>query len=488
MQPPEEVNAQVYQAFLQTIGKLAEREIFEFQCEAGAANFMLRLPGLLRKGLAYTEQTALQEVQSLVDSDFVFRRFAWHTPYLIDKLETGQENWRDAVVRLRLMELLLETLSGKPEFEDSWRLLLRQRFCFLAWLTLLVPERQPTAGKQPAENRQAQEGWNELLEYEPRLHQKVRQAQKAWARELIENGDETELLLQRLNREMELEARNLLLGPDETLWTFCRDYPKDCWFSDYILRKWFLPRYDLVTTTKVVRGLLLGWWLTPARAVFDPSGLLPWILTFVGAVVVFISLLLYVRLGEESAVWVRWFVFGGELIGFVPFVGLIGVRSTRAALYPLALRLPAGALVGLVTLTGLVDSLTEFEFVSFNQPWPTRLMIAAALGGAGLYLLAEARSRLADWQLVCRRALGLWAYGWAQAVWLTTAVAWLLTKPAGLMGPTGCKVTARVVPMEWPVQGLCISVDYVVLVSALAFGIGVLLQILWEEKAITEPL
>lgn len=484
IQPPEEASAQVRQAFLQTTGKLAEGEFFEFKCEAGAANFRLALPGLLRKGLAYMEQAALQEVQRLVDDDFVFRRFAWHSPYLIGVLETSQENWRDAVVRLRLMELLLEALKGKPEFEDSWRLLLRQRFCFLACLTLLVPERQAATGKKPPENRQVREGWSELLEYEPRLHQKVRHAQKAWARELIENSDETELWLQRLNREMEPEARYLLLGPDETLWTFCRDYPKDWWFSDYVLRKWFLPHYDWITTTSVAHGLATS---RVARLAFDKGGWRPWRLVVGSATLFLLAIATYLLFGNNGPI-VMFLVLMGVTLMVWSLLGLTGGSATRVALYPLVLRLPAGVLVGMVTLTGLVDRLVDFEFAAFDPAQPERMLVAVALmlvalGGAGAYLLAEARSRLARGDLAVKRAIGLLAYGYAQAIVLATFAS-ALAGPAGLM-PTTCAHSLRSIPLF---PNICLSVDYIVLVSALSLGIGVLLQILWEDKAITEPL
>lgn len=454
-------------------------------CDEKDQKFAVSLPYLPDPVNRYDEKECRSNVTEEFASRVAFREFAWYSPFLIGRISTNQSSapQRDVAARLRLLNLLIIELKDRESYQGTYWLLLRQRFILLAVLAAYDRSKVEWI-------HEFQESYIRLLNYE------VHRAQREWGQILIEHPDQLVLLLTDYHGlDIESEGKRLVLN-DEELWPFLTGNERDQALIDYIVSKWFLRRYDLQTATKVVgQAIARRKQFSDANA---SSAKTPWLFRggmpfgalwlsvalWIGAIAVFL-------ISSHTSRWRDSFqniIPQGMIyiaLGIPVLVGLktaltMLMRGRRMVLYPLALRLPAAAVVGTMAMSGLTDRLTDFLFTSLNHPVAAVVMMALALIAAYGYILSEVCSRLGNSPYAWKRACFLWLYGWACTTLIAIGAAWLAI-PVGLAQCSGCW-------SQIPVWGGCISIDYVLVSSALALFIGVFVQIFWEDKAITEPL
>lgn len=256
---------------------------------------------------------------------------------------------------------------------------------------------------------------------------------------------------------------------------------------DQLARQWFLPRYDLVSVSRICQDLVrvrvmpkpLQWLLL---RFYQPDGQ-PWTAVVAAALLLVSS---------------RWLGLGGILAALLLLglmVGLLFVGSImgglgRFAFYPFSLRLATGTIVGLLALSGLTEQFNDFAFNAFGGDgrayrWETSLLVlGSALLSTSIYLLVSTMSRLNHFQLAYARTWRILCFGWAQSTIFAALFAWV---GAGRLFPLGLAGQAmpRHAQAFW---GGMVYFDYLVTAGVLALTVGAFTQIFWDEKSAAEPL
>lgn len=407
-------------------------------------------------------------------------------------------------------------LAGVRFLPDGLRgarvLLLRQRFLYLSLLVWFVEQE---------EKAKADFGETSVRHYLPGLNSLVRLARREYAGVLLDEEEQVALAFSRVDCggqpwDLDQEAALLLyavqLDQDgeaqlsDRLCAFARNTMQDSLLTDMILRRWFLAHDDLAGVARAIRQLVQG----PQ----DGGGLAAWLAGQVDRIYAWlgIGLVLLLLAGMATTVFpghsalFDWLApLPGLMVGLV-FPVLISVtvvaRSktiSRQALYPLALRIPAMGLVGVLAMSGLADPLVKFGFNALApQVWGGGLFLTfVSLAAAFLYTFFEAHVRSGRPGKALKRAGQLWGVGWISTLWLAVVNAAL----ADVIGLTACDPGAYTLTPELCVSpgvlvfhsgfflwGMRFSLDYILVMSAMALLVGVFTQIFWEDKAIAEPL
>lgn len=106
-----------------------------------------------------------------------------------------------------------------------------------------------------------------------------------------------------------------------------------------------------------------------------------------------------------------------------------------------------------------------------------------ALLAAILYLFTDALGHLDDRRLAWQRTWTLVLWGWVQTMIFAAGYGWLGAERLFPIGK-GLEIPDRYLS----VWGGAIYFDYSIIAGVFAFIIGVFIQILWEDKSITESL
>ncbi|MDD3581431.1 MAG: hypothetical protein PHW74_10460 [Desulfobacca sp.] len=271
---------------------------------------------------------------------------------------------------------------------------------------------------------------------------------------------------------------------------------------------WFIRRYDLCT----------AWWLIRKLAQHLPSNKAKeenldlktscrwycWrFLLFLG---VFLIALLPVLLGHDlppffmvpqitgpsqiaqSLLYRTWYklVQGFLFIFFLAISYLVHSKYSTQLLQLFIPRLGACIMVGYFPLI-ITDEVWQASalFFAWESWWPPPSVIVIAvlsLGASFVYLLIEVKNKVIERQLAWRRAINIFLIGlcWSLIIGLVIL---------GLVGPAFKSRLDILNSLLW-VPGLLgdIPVQVLLLYMPLALLIGIFLQIIWEEKPITEPL
>lgn len=391
--------------------------------------------------------------------------------------------------------------------------------------------------------------WKALSSWQD-LEGEYRRALNYWSRVLLDPDNESSIASilseesenpagsrekHSLDRPREQAVEDLIWLPQGGLRQFFRTQPEGHRFLDRLARGWFLPRYDLPSVSRLIRDQIragggprwLGW-------IYRSSVGMPWLLVELSALL----LMAGVWLGSASSAqvagaWVIWSALGiAALVTRLawPLVGIMGLvllvadwslatgslvwsyglvvlgtvgallsvfcvlyaiwRLGRSALYPFSIRLAAGTFVGLVALSGLSDQFADFTFKALctaEHPcgWVgSLLLLGISLAAALIYMFSDALNQVNDRRLAWQRSWRLFRFGWAQSTLFAAATSWLA---AGRAIPThlpGTPGPCRVLPV-W-LGGL--YPDYLLSAGVLALVVGVLTQIMWEDRPIPGPL
>lgn len=429
-------------------------------------------------------------------------------------LEIKRGKFRNILVLYRLVELCLAAIqaldSSKEERVSRLRnpagLLLRQRFIYLAQLRLLEDPDRPLSKYVPGYDfllREAREAFADLLLDEERVlltFAEVENGGKTW-----DLDSEVRLLLFEFSR-LESNRKNYLKFGD-ALWSFAqRDLP-GLILTDTLLRRWFLAHDDLDEASAGVHALMKTDLSIPKWAA--------WVLrhanylSLVGLVLFFASAFILRNLSLRPERLHEWLVaigiYGGAFIGLIPpFLSVLAIMCSskrqlvsRQVLYPLALRVPAMGLVGVLAIAGLMDSLVQYTLNAFDRLEPALFIVLGSIAAAFAYILFEVQTRIPVRQKAWLRAFALWFRGIVSTLWLAIITGWLVD-PIGIAAcdpqhaATSCVTTSygSVIELHRFVDflGGRLSFDYVVLMGAIALLVGVFTQIFWEDKAIAGPL
>ncbi len=422
-------------------------------------------------------------------------------------------SFRNLLILYRLAEICLAAIDRlekeldpvEVQFQAPAALLVRQRYLYLAQLPCL-----------------AEEAGEKLSEFVSGYRGLIRRARQAYARLLIEQEDqlslafaetrnlpdswsldcEATLLIYVFKREEEKPAHVRITGQ---IWPFAQEVLADHFLTDTLLRKWFLAHDNVAGAAECVKAFYQeqkGWQRRAACILentywWGGTGLL---LFFAGMAATSLP-------PNLSALAQPILLVLGVLTGVaVPLASLVTIfrskrpLSSRQSLYPLALRVPAMGLVGVVAIAGLVDAFVRFTLNGLERFWYAIFIIAACWIAAFAYIFFEVQTRTPAPSQAGRRALRLWSCGLISTTWLAILTGWLVD-PVGL---------TRCAAEEQAVRGACellppygqvlammrsvlflgarISVDYILLVGAIALLVGVFTQIFWEDRAIAEPL
>lgn len=446
------------------------------------------------------------------------------SPYWISAL-AGEEklvghrmgSFRNMLILYRLVEICLaavDALAYKEEekidkqLQSPASLLLRQRYLYLVQLPKLAADEDERL---------------RLYDYIPGHSFLVRKAREAYA-SLLLNEDKALLAFAEVKSrnapwDLDSEVRILLytfsrrkgttqLALSSCLWDFAKEGLPGQILTDTLLRRWFLAHDDLAEASAGVYALLkdgsrkinglAAWGLKHSHGL-NGAGLV----LFTAGALVTPYLAIPLNLNLE---WLKLVFMGlGIVIGLILPILVVLILSlskqplsSRQVFYPLALRVPAMGLVGVLAIAGLMDSLVRYTLNAFNRPWPALTIAIFSVVSAFAYILFEVQTRLTAHKKAVRRAFALWYRGLFSTIWLAIVTGWL-ADPIGL---TACHseeavkmecVTTNyglVIKLERAVDflGGRISLDYVILVGAIALMAGVFTQIFWEDKAIAEPL
>ena len=457
-------------------------------------------------------------VNELVNHEQIYgvTEFLYWSPFWVETLQSEQlrgydpNSDDDRLIRYRLVEICLRAIEKKypspGPLAESHTLLLRQRYRLLASLDQSMDQRK-------------------RLSYD-RL---VREARAAYGQLLLDTLElaEQALALAALDDKQwsfDHEIEMLLLNQDEELWSFAYATEGDRRFSHWLVQNGLLKRDNLPRATKTVaafaaepqtvgRGFAdndaTNSWRKKIANSFQYFHL--WIIcaTLLGAVGVWLAGSGFSFLFPGSFPGEEGIVNAGKLFLSVAFIGgvifpflywllvwkLLNFR--RSGLFPLAMRLPGMALVGILAIAGLSDLYSQFGVNAWTRPLAAWSVFLLSALGALLYLLFEALARVENFRWAWRRSVPLWAYGWSATFWLALLSAWLAA-PIGLLacpdisshlcltsGPYHGQVEI-VRSFTW--AGQRVSMDLVFFLSALALLVGVLTQLFWADKAVTEPL
>lgn len=398
-----------------------------------------------------------------------------------------EDSFENRLIRYHLAEIclsLLEQLRSRPNLpfnlQDSHILLLRQRFRYLAAL--------------PAEK---------ISDYEYTL----RIARETYAHFLLEKTERVELAFARAKSpgseswSLDDEYR-LLLTNDQTntLWPIAHHTPSDTALTHRLIRQGLLGRNHLAAATDTVANLMT---VTPSSSSRFWRGARTIIAQGLRRFHIWICLL--TSLAAIIFCWsnqsnTRLFLTTAILTLIPPamiwLAAALLMRGQPVILYPLALRIPAMALLGVIGITGLSDTYTTFALNAWDAPVIAYLITIFCLFVAVGYLFFQSVTRTKDWRSASYRTLLLSGYTLAAAFWISLAVAWF-SDPLGFtacnLQQTNCIVYG---PLTGHLQlnrsvilfGQRVSKDFTFFFTALSLLIGVLTQLFWEDKSVTEPI
>jgi len=491
---------------------------------------LLALPEELGKGQTpFGEFSArLRELSTAVVEPLLIWAPFWLDAWLGQGWFNTWLPWEMLLILYRFTEALLETIQEwhypAPQLNESFLLLLRQRFRYLV-------------GLQKSDSR----NWKKRL---PDHESAVRRARQEYGEALLTKPDMAELAFGRAAMDagwsLDEEVQMLIFDRNH-LWPFAFQEQVDRLFTDRLVREWMLARDDISSATRVVQALLSRSAVQFDALTADSSGkssiqtrqhslghsFFYWLLgnvrrlTILGALFAMFGLASgsILNLSEvasipvELLVAVIWLMYVLALLSGLclacVLAAMLGAvfrrkptRLSRQSLYLLVVRIPAMGLVGVLAAAGLADAYINFAFNGFSgSVWLVSIVILlASLSAAYLYILLEVKTKVDDPKQARKRSCSLWWYGWAASFWLALFSAW----SADAIGLTHCEPPCRpqalnpciswngwsVIPLQhWTTLfGQRISLDYVVIVSALALLVGVFTQIFWEDKSIAEPL
>lgn len=400
-----------------------------------------------------------------------------------------------------------------PDSLRSARALLqRQHFLYLGILSWFAA-REQTAEEDKKEIS--------VQRYLPGLNSLVRLARREYASLLLDEEEQAALAFSRVDCggqvwDLDQEADLLLYAIEldhggvprmsNRLWSFASETMQDRLLTDMILRRWFLAHDDLAGAARVIQQLV--------RQQPGKVSLASWLAGQVGRIYAWLGagLVLLLLAGWATAafpprsVLVVWLApVPGLVVGLIfPMLitGVVIARSnaiSRQALYPLALRIPAMGLVGVLAMSGLADPLAKFCFNAFApKVWGVGLfLVLVSLAAAFLYTFFEAHVRTGRRWKALLRAGRLWLVGWVSTLWLAMvsaaiadAIGLTACEPGAYSPTPGFCTSAGVLTFHsgFFLWGLRFSYDYILVISAMALLVGVFTQIFWEDKAIAEPL
>jgi len=438
----------------------------ELRCTGTGLAFLVRLPDLAEKITNYDARACLDNLRQSLDCHPNVREFAYYVPVLLGCIDTHQDDWeRDATIRLRLATLFLQALDGREEYTDARALLLRQRFLLLTAL------RSPARVRDPSGQ--------------------VRGAQRAWARLFLESPEETALLLDRYGGlDVEEEARWLVWrcgDPGQGLWRWACETGSDGAFSQYVARRWFLQRHELVAAGRLVGALAQATserclWRALSRGFFAFGRV--WAYPLFPAGLLFIALAL-ARWTATPARWTEGLAWTSVALALLSLLAITGALCAWGpmALYPFAVRLAAGVVVGLIAWAAMPQEMHSFAFSAFegkNGGWAAVIILAALLSSLA-YLFIETYNVVEHVGRAFSRALRVLCLGCAQALMLTTA--WTAVGADRLV-----ELPKEGSSAAFGLGGIDLHIDYVLFAAALVLAVGVFVQILWEDRPVTEPL
>jgi len=470
------------QGYLQRVG---DKRRYALVCEETALKFRVELTGILSESDdqidPYLPHQALTNLRQALDGEqgpalFQFLRYS---PWLIAFLEVRGASLgplHRGVMLARLLDLLVRLMEERGltggRLRAPYRLLLRARFLVLARLS-------------------QEEHRDEAMKYLPELNLQMREAWRAWGQTMLQSPVEMSVVLARYGREAEEEGGLLLFQPQgEALWPFASG-EEELPFTEQLLTRWFLPRYDLNRTLQVLSKLPEPGEATP------PSGRVKSILCrlrlrvagtwrqLLPALQVPVSLGAVLLLGLPLLLPQRLWLCGtlglamGLALAAIVQILLLGTR-------PLRYTLPRITLATLVGYLALVSSneIMAFAIEAYNHP---PLAWATTLGSTMVAFLAiyvEARRRLETGRLALGRAGRVLAIAAARSLTL----GWLILAPAGGLLLAGTEVTKRAQSWEGPVGGLPIYPQLVFVLAPLALFVGIFVQTIWEEYPLTHPI
>lgn len=385
------------------------------------------------------------------------------------------------------IELLIKQDSFLVEkFQNTRILLTRQIFIFLSY-SLEISRNNPAI---------------KINEYIPDIYDSLRRLREEYASILVEKEARVSIALSwaaaesatsayaapTLSLEKEVGLLFFELKTPSNLKPFqlssklramCFEKPLDRQLTDFLLRRWYLSKNDLFGAARIIRLLLdtdSGSWLLKPRnfLVAYQNGFI-----FLGGLLILAG----------SGLGIEWPVYcavGLVVVSAIAIVWTVKTNKTLLSsaqiLYPLALRIPAMGMVGVLAIAGITEEIRKIGFNVQNEPIAAGIIIAASFLLAFAYIYLEVLSRMVNSPGTKKfiRAFILWLFGWGNTIWISAAVAWLST-PLGLncasADAPGVKIAG------WPIHFW-----FVVFISAMALFIGIFTQIFWEDKAIGEPL
>lgn len=429
------------------------------------------------------------------DQALAVRALAQTAPFRLDALGAEQlagyapDSPKATLLRYRLAEIALALLDAAPaplpDHDLIHLLLRRQRFRYLSALA----------------------GWagcKRAFGTEPTFTQRWREARWALAEPLLEQPRRAELAFDLAEPppggawDVEAELRALVFAGNDAPLAVATATAADRQLTDTIIRRGFLARNNLGDATRAVAALAArgegaaGW---PARAL--PHGH-AW---FIGWSL--LAAFFFWLGGLGLGWWAGPFLVAGAAAVVAPALGWLALWRQpglqRAALYPLALRVPGLAVLGLSLVAGLSGYL-PYAFNAWGAPgagraWPQVavawfIFLAAPLVTL-LYVMTETLGRVHERRPALRRALWLTAYLWAMVFWLSLLAGWFAA-PVGMMacaaGQAGCVGGQLALTRAVAFPGGPVSTDFVFFVGALALLVGLLTQLFWEDKSVAEPL
>jgi len=455
-------------------------------CGETALKFSVELTGILSEHDdqfdPYSPRQALTNLHQALDGAQgpVLFQFLRYSPWLIASLEVRRAKLRpvhQGVMLARLLNLLVTLIEERGltggRLRDPYRLLLRARFLVLARLS-------------------QKEHRVEAMKYLPELDLQVREAWRAWGQTMLRAPEEMSMVLARYGRKAEEEGRLLLFQPQgEALWPFAcgkGDLP----FTELLLTRWFLPRYDLNRTLRVLSQL------PEPKEAMPPSGRVKRILyrlrlrvarrwrQLLPALQVPVSLVAVLLLGLPLILPQRLWLCGALVVAIGLALAAI-VQIVLLGTRPLRYTLPRITLATLVGYLALVSSDEIMTFAIEAYDHHPLLAWATTLGSTMVAFLAiyvEARRRLETGRLAWPRAFRVLAIAAARSL----ALGWLILAPAGSLLLAGTEVIKRAQSWEGPVGGPPIYPQLIFVLAPLALFVGIFVQTIWEEYPLTHPI
>lgn len=486
---PDRVVAEshVFRGLRQTcLQRVGDKRRYALVCEETALKFRVELTGILSESDdqidPYLPHQALTNLRQALDGEqgpalFQFLRYS---PWLIAFLEVRGASLgplHRGVMLARLLDLLVRLMEERGltggRLRAPYRLLLRARFLVLARLS-------------------QEEHRAEAMKYLPDLDLEVREAWRAWGQTMLQLPVEMSMVLARYGRKAEEEGGLLLFQPQgEALWSFASG-EEELPFTEQLLTRWFLPRYDLDRTLRVLSKLPESGEAMPSSG--RVKGILHRLRVGVArrwrqllpALQVPVSLVAVLLLGLPLVLPQRLWLCGALIVAValaLAAIFQIPVLGTR----PLRYTLPRITLAILIGYLALVSSNEIMTFAIEAYDHHPLLAWATTLGSTMVAFLAiyvEARRRLETGRLAFRRAGRVLAIAAARSL----ALGWLILAPAGGFLLAGTEVTKRAQSWEGPVGGLPIYPQLIFVLAPLALFVGIFVQTIWEEYPLTHPI